>query len=275
MRAFRSEWVKLSRRNTLLGFAGAMIGFPLLFTILAFVNVGGGNIDLDGEGAGSFVTAAALSQPDGSVFAATNVASFLGVIALSLFASNLAGEFSKGTLRTLFVAEPSRIKVFAGKIAALVSFTALTIAATLAASITAGVLLAPGVGVETAAWWTSDGLAAIGTTYLNLTSAALVPALLGATIAVLTRSAAIAISVGVAWFILGEALISAFWSSLAEWGPAAVASTVAVGGIGGPGLMGGPPPVIGYAPATLLAVGYGAVSVLLSSAVLARRDVTS
>ncbi|MFA9429479.1 ABC transporter permease [Egicoccus sp. AB-alg2] len=275
MRAFRSEWVKLSRRSTLLGFGGAMIGFSLLFTILAFVNVGGGNIDLDSGGAESFVTTAALSRPGGSVFAATNVASFLGVIALSLFASNVAGEFSKGTLRTLFVTEPDRIKVFAGKIAALLSFTAIAVAATLAVSITAGALLAPGVGVETAAWWTADGLSAIGTTYLNLTSAALVPALLGATIAMLSRSAAIAISVGVAWFILGEALISAFWSDLAEWGPAAVTNALAVGGVGGPGLMGGPPPVIGYATAALLAVGYGAFSLLLSSAVLAKRDVTS
>jgi ABC-2 type transport system permease protein len=275
MRAFRSEWVKLSRRNTLLGFGGAMIGICLLFTVLAFINVGGGNIDLDSEGGGSFVTAAALAQPDGSVFAATNVASFLGVIALSLFASSVAGEFSKGTLRVMFVAEPNRVKVLLGKIAALVSCTVAAVAATLAVSVATGALMASGVGVETSAWWTSDGLAAIGTTYINLTSSALVPALLGATIAMLTRSSAIAISVGVAWFILGESLISAFWSNLAEWGPAAVTNALAVGGIGGLGLMGGPPPTIAYATAALLAVGYGTVSILLSSAVLARRDVTS
>lgn len=275
MRAFRSEWVKLSRRNTLLGFGGAMIGIAVLFTVLAFVDVGSGNIDLDDEGAGSFVTAAALSLPDGSVFAATNVASFLGVIALSMFASSVAGEFSNGTLRMLFVAEPNRIKVFVGKIAALVSFTVVAVAATLAVSIAAGALMAPGAGVETAAWWTSDGVAAIGTTYLNLTSSALVPALLGATIAMLTRSSAIAISVGVAWFILGESLVSAFWTDLAEWGPAAVTNALAVGGVDGPGLMGGPPPTIAYATTALLAVGYGVISILFSSAVLARRDVTS
>lgn len=137
---------------------------------------------------------------------------------MALFASNLAGEFSKGTIRTLLVAEPARVKIIAGKIAALVSFIALAVAATLAVTIGAGALMAPGVGVETAAWWSADGLAAIATAYVNLTSAALVPALVGATIAVLTRSAAIAISTGVAWFILGEALVSAFWANLAEWG---------------------------------------------------------
>ena len=76
------------------------------------------------------------------------------------------------------------------------------------------------------------GLAAVGSAYLNLTGAALVPALIAATIAVITRSSAIAISVVAAWFILGEVLLGTFWDSLAEWGPAAVTNALAVGGIG-------------------------------------------
>ena len=222
-----------------------------------------------------FVTAAVLSMPEGSVFAITNVASFLGIIALALFASNLAGEFNKGTIRMLFVTEPNRLKVLAGKVAALASFVAVGVAATLIATIGAGVLLAPGAGVETAAWWTSDGLAVIGSTYLNLTFAALVPALIAATIAVLTRSAAIAISVGAAWFILGEMLIGSFWDGLGERGLAAVTNALAVGGAGGAGMMGGAPPTIAYATAGLLAIGYGVLSMVICSTVLVRRDVTS
>ena len=53
------------------------------------------------------------------------------------------------------------------------------------------------------------------------------------------------------------------------------ANALAVGGIGGPGLMGGPAPVIGYDTATPFAVGYGAVRVVLSSAVLDKWDLTS
>ena len=275
IRAFRSEWVKLSRRNTLLGFGGAMVGFSLLFTILAFVNVGGGNVDLDGGSADEFVTAAVLSMPEGSVFAITNVAGFLGIIALALFASNLAGEFNKGTIRMLFVTQPNRLKVLAGKIAALASFVALAVAATLVASVGAGALLAPGVGVESSAWWTADGLAAMGSTYLNLTAAALVPALIAGTIAVLTRSASIAISVGAAWFILGEMLIGSFWDSLSVWGPAAITNALAVGGVGGAGMMGGAPPTITYATAGLVALGYAVLSMAICSTVFVKRDVTS
>ena len=78
-----------------------MIGFALLFTIMAFESAGGRNIDLDGSGSESFVTAAMLSLPEGSILVVTDMAVFLGIVALALFASNLAGEFSKGTIRML------------------------------------------------------------------------------------------------------------------------------------------------------------------------------
>lgn len=137
----------------------------------------------------------------------------------------------------LFVTEPNRLKVLAGKILALTtSITtsiAAAIAATLAISIGADALMANTVGVETAAWWTADGAAAIDAAAINLTAAALVPALIGATIAVLTRSTTIAISVGLGWSILAETLIGAFWNGLSRWGPAAVSNALAAGGTGG------------------------------------------
>jgi ABC-2 type transport system permease protein len=273
MRAFRSEWVKLSRRSTLVGFGGAMVGFALLFTILAFESAGGRSIDLDGSGSETSVDTAMLSMPEGSVFVVTDMAAFFGIVALALFAANLAGEFNKGTIRMLFVTEPNRLKVLAGKILALSSFVAAAVAATLAVSIGAGVLMANTVGVETAAWWTGDGLAAIGAAYLNLTAAALIPALIGATIAVLTRSTTIAISVGIGWFILAEALIGAFWDGLSRWGPAAASDALAAGG--GLGMMGGATPGISYATATVLAIGYSLLALTITSTVLTRRDVTS
>ncbi len=194
---------------------------------------------------------------------------------MALFASNLAGEFNKGTIRMLFVTEPNRLEVLAGKLLALSSFVAAAIAATLATSIGAGALMANRVGLETAAWWTADGLAAIAATYLNLTAAALVPALIGATIAVLTRSTTIAISVGLGWFILAEALIGAFWNGLSRWGPAAVSVALATGGVGEIGIMGGATPGISYATAALLAIGYSLAALTITATVLTRRDVTS
>lgn len=109
---------------------------------------------------------------------------------------------------------------------------------------------------------------------MNITGAALIPALVGATIAVLTRSAAIAISVGAAYFIVGEFLVSAFWDALGSWGPSAVSNTLATGGAAGM-TMGAPRPAIAFATAAILAVGYGILSLAISSTAIARRDVTS
>jgi ABC-type transport system involved in multi-copper enzyme maturation permease subunit len=203
------------------------------------------------------------------------MAAFLGIVALALFASNLAGEFNKGTIRMLFVTEPNQLMVLAGKLLALTSFVAGAIAATLAISIGGGALVANQVGVETAAWWTTDGLGAIGAAYINLTAAALIPALIGATIAVLTRSTTIAISFGLGWFILAEALIGAFWHGLSRWGPAALSSALAAGDAGGATMVSGTAPGISYATAALLAIGYSLLALTITSMALARRDVTS
>jgi hypothetical protein len=187
MRALRSEWFKLTRSNTLFGFGGAMVGLTLLFTALAFLSVGGADVDLDGGESEAFVTAGVLSTSDGSVFASTNLASMLGIVALALFASSMAGEFNKGTIRMLFVAEPNRIKVLAGKLAALALFVAAGVAAAMTASIGIGALLAPSAGVDTSNWWTTEGLTAIGVSYVNIAGAVLVPGLIGAAIAVSHR----------------------------------------------------------------------------------------
>lgn len=273
--SIRSEWVKLGRRNMLLGFGGAMLGFTLLFTILVFADLGGTDVGLqEGEATQAFASASMLSTSDGSVFAMSQVAPFMGIIALALFASNVAGEFGKGTIRTLFVTQPQRLRVVAGKIIALASFVSAWMAVTLIGSVATGALMAPGAGVDTASWWTAEGLAAIGTSYINLTAAALLPGLIGAALAALTRSSAIPISIGAAYFILGEALVSTFWKTLGEWGPSAAANVVALGGEA-VGMMGGPVPSIGYTKATILAIAYASASILVTSTVLAKRDVTS
>jgi ABC-type transport system involved in multi-copper enzyme maturation permease subunit len=266
MRAFRSEWIKLSRRNTWLGFGGAMVGFAALITALVFANAGGVDLGQEGPGGpGGFASAATLSLTDGSVFAITQAATFLGIIALALFASNLAGEFNKGTIRMLFVAEPNRLKVLAGKLAALVTFVSAWMAVALVVSVGVGAALASGAGVDTGAWWTAAGLASVGTTYLNLAGAMVVAGLIGTVLAVLTRSAAISISVGAAYLMIVEPLVSTLWTSLGDWGPSAALNSLAAGGTA----------AVAYATAAILVAGYAAASLAISSVTLARRDVTS
>lgn len=103
--------------------------------------------------------------------------------------------------------------------------------------------------------------------------AALIPSLIGATIAVLTRSTTIAISVGLGRFILAEAPIGAFWDGLSRWGPAVVSNAIAAGGTGWATMMDGAAPGISHATAILLAIGYSLAALTITSTVLTRRDV--
>ena len=265
MRAFRSEWIKLSRRTMLAGFGGAMVGFAALITVLMFLNAGGTSVGPGGGRTASFASAETLSLADGSVISITHVATFLGIIALALFASNLAGEFARGTIRMLFVTEPRRIKVLAGKLAALASFTAAWVAVGLGVSVGLGVLLSSGAGVDTTAWWTADGFSAMAGTYLSVAGSVIVFGLIGAALAVLTRSAAIAISAGAAYFMLVEPLVGSFWGALGEWGPSAVSSALVEGGTA----------IIGYSTAVVMVAVYGLVGLVASAVVLSRRDVNS
>lgn len=265
IRAFKSEWIKLSRRTTLLGFGGAMVGFAALLTVLVFLSAGGTEVMEEGRGPASFATVAALSVTDGSIVAFTHSATFLGIIALALFASNLAGEFGKGTIRMLFVTEPRRLRVLWGKLAALGSFVAGWLAVALGVSVGIGALLGPNQGVETAAWFTADGLGVILGAYLNMTLAVLVVGLIGALLATLSRSAALAISAGAAYILIVEPLVGAFWETISNWGPAAAFSAFAEGGS----------TAIAYATAGVLLAVYGGLSLAASSTILSRRDVTS
>lgn len=153
-------------------------------------------------------------------------------------------------------------------------FLAAVMAAVVAVNVGLGALMAPGAGVATAEWWTSSGLAATGGAYVNLTVAALIPGLLGAALAVITRSSAISISIGAEYFVLGESLIGAFWAPLTDWGPSTSANVLALGGSTA-GMMGGPVASMGYAKAAVLAGVYMTVSLLVTSTILAKWDVTS
>jgi len=139
------------------------------------------------------------------------------------------------------------------------------VAVALGVSVGLGALLASGAGVDTTAWWTADGFLAMVGTYFNVAGSVIVIGLIGAVLAIVSRSAAIAIAAGAAYFMIVEPLVGAFWEALGEWGPSAISSAMADGGT----------ELIGYATALLMVAVYGLASLAISSVVLVRRDVTS
>src|ERR1700691_5484012 len=147
--AFTSEWTKL-RRPTL--FFSAFLGLAFassLFVVLMFSQA---------TAHGGLVTLHQLAQPNGLVIGVARASMLLGVVAFGIAASQVASEYSLGTLRQLLVRQPRRAVLLAGKILGVISFM---IAAVVFAAVVGGVvsvIMAHVRHVPVGAWFSATGV---------------------------------------------------------------------------------------------------------------------
>lgn len=226
--AFTSEWVKLRRRSMLLWGLGGGLLFGVFATALTIERTQ--RSFPAGTGARFHVTIAQLSQPDGFVHGVITASNLIGIVALCLFAGAVASEYSQGTLRNLLVFEPRRTRLLTGKFLALAIFFAIAIV--LAVALAAGVAFAlgPSKGINTSAWTTGTGLTDLGQTILHIYLASIGYGILGTALAILLRSPALAVAIGVAYALPGEAIINRLWNSGDKWLPGQLLSALAHGG---------------------------------------------
>jgi ABC-type transport system involved in multi-copper enzyme maturation permease subunit len=185
-----------------------------------------------GKGKGFHVTIAQLSHPDGFVHGVLTASNLVGIVTLCLFAGTVASEYSQGTLRNLLVRQPRRPQLLSGKFLALAAFVAVAIV--LAVAVAAGVAfaLAPSKGVDTSAWTSSAGLGDLEQTILHLYLASIGYGVLGTALAIVLRSPAVAVAVGVAYVLPGEAIINGLWDNGGQWLPGQLLGALAHGGTG-------------------------------------------
>ncbi len=258
--AFRAEWVPLLRSRFLLGTLGAVVGCAILGTMLTFFAVG--HTDFDGAP----VTASGLSQPNGLIQGAQAVSILLGVVALSVVATVLAGDHGHGTLRNQLVAQPHRARLLAGKLLALALFVILVVAVAAVTSVALSFLLAPLKGVSTAAWTSSAGAAALAAGFLNLCLGSLGYAAVGVLAAIVLRGPASAIAVALAYALPVEMLISRIYRPARGWLPVQLMQEISNGGSSY---------ATPYTDALLRGLLYGAAMVLVAMVFFRRRDMTS
>jgi ABC-type transport system involved in multi-copper enzyme maturation permease subunit len=260
LRAFLAEWLPLGRRRFLVGTFGATAAAAALGAVLTFVASSGR------QPYGDFLHARSLSRADGMVQGLNSISILLGVVGLCVVAANLAGDYSRGTLRNQLVAQPHRLRLLTGKCLALAVFIALVVLAATVVSVALSFLLAPVKGVSTSAWLSLAGLRelakAIGNNMIN----ALGFGVLGGLAAIVFRSPAAAISVGIAYVLPIEIIITGIWRSAGRWLPGQLLQDIANGGHGYD---------TSYLHAGLRALVYGAVAVLASAALFRYRDMTS
>jgi ABC-type transport system involved in multi-copper enzyme maturation permease subunit len=206
-----------------------------------------------------------LGLAGGSVNGFSSVGGFLGIIALCVFAAQTAQEYTYGTLRNLLIRQPSRMKILMGKLISMALFAVAMITITAVVSIVISYILAPGAEVKTDLWFTSEGLEAIFTTFVNVTISVVAFGIVGMVLGLLLRSPISAISFGVLWLLIVENLLIAVKNSLQNWLPGAQLSTIATGG------------ALDLTYKHALTVGgiYVAVGAIVASVLFVRRDVAN
>ena len=259
IRTYRAELTKLLRRRVLL-VTGVV---SLLFA------VGGSAIVLAAAeprpGAGRAPTLQSLAAAGGGTEIFRVAVSFAGTFLFVVFVGTMAAEFSRGTIRTMLLHQPRRVPLLAGKLAALLTFAAATLAVTETSTWVAARVQAPGAGVETAAWQSAAALGAavgdFGAVLVWITGYAA----LGTTVAVLLRSVPLALAVGIAWAGPVEHLIQDAWSPASRLFPGLLLEAFAAGGT----------TEVTAARALAIIAAYVVAAAAVASTVFGRRDVTA
>lgn len=257
----RSELTRLAQRRTLLVWFGLMAVFALMVNTVMGSVVGEMDPNLPSPGV-AFPTVAELERPSGLMAGLAAAANMFGVVTLSFWAFFTAQDYSSGLIRLLVAAEPRRWRLLVGKGLALVVVTALAVTVALVAN----VLAAPAIGasgIDTSAWGT-DLAEVAGAAWLQLFLSQLVWGVLGLVIAVLTRSAMTAVSIGVGYTLVVESLVRMLDGAPTDQLLGTTLGAIAKGGTA----------AVSYSDALALGGGYVIVGLLLAGLVMARRDVT-
>jgi hypothetical protein len=254
--AFTSEWTKLRRPtlflSTFLGLAAAASLFVILLFSQASPN-------------GGIVSLRQLAQPDGLVIGVARAAMLLGVVAFGIAASQVASEYSLGTLRQLLVRQPRRAVLLAGKMLGVITFLVLALCFAAVIALMVAVVAAHSRAVPTSEWFTGTGLGDLFRELGDLVLAVIGYSVLGMALGQFVRSAVFAVIVGFAWLIAVENIITRIVPSAQQWLPGA--SILAVASGGGEG--------VSYGHGLILGAVYLVVAITAAMTVFLRSDVTA
>ncbi|TFC39597.1 hypothetical protein [Cryobacterium sp. TMT2-42-4] len=185
------------------------------------------------------------------------------MITLSFWAIAAASDYSTGLIRLLAAAQPHRWRLLLGKIGALLIWTALATTLAAAVNLAAALPSADAAGISTELWM-DDVVGDVARAWMNSFSASVVWGVIGLVLALLSRSSAIAISVGVGWVLLIETIIKTASSDAGKWLPGTTLTALAQGGTDD----------LTFAGAFLIGCIYAAVGLTIGLVIFIRRPIT-
>lgn len=257
-RVIRAELVKYTRRRflalTLLG-AVAFGAFSATVTVLS--------ADPGPARGAELVTTDVLSQPGGGTAAALGAVGFGAVFMFAVFIAAMAGEFTRGTFRTMLLQQPNRMRILAGKLVALVALAAVALAVVEAGGWAVARLLAPGQGIDVTGWTTADGVTAALQDYGRLILWVIGWSVFGFTVGAVARSVPVGVLAGLVWAGPIENIVSDGWAPALRWFPGLLLRAV----------VSPETAVVSTTRALTTLAAYGAVAVALTATVVQRRDV--
>ena len=260
-RIIRAELIRAVRPRPLAVALSAAIGFALIASLTVLSSAadvavasrrGGTTLD-------RVLGAGGATEP----FAVA--ASFAGFLVFVSFIALIANEFSGGTFRALVQREPHRLRVIVGKLIALLIVAAGVIAVMEVFSVVASLLVAPGQNVSTEGWISLDGLGYAVRDYASVIAGVTGWAVFGTVLAVIFRSAPLALGVGFAWAGPFENIVADSWETGIRVFPGQVFGT----------LMRGGTVELGMSRALLTAALYAGLAAVVALALVRQRDITA
>ena len=265
MRAFRSEFIRIWRPAYFYGGFGAMAGFAALISVFIYTAAKSGPpIPSTSGQASGFASVAQIASPGGFLAPLTVVSRPAGVIMLSLWAIAVASDYSTGLIRVVVQAYPKRVSLMTGKIAALAGFTVIAATVAYLVMIFCARPLARLEGIDVEHWKT-DFASHLFKGYIDFTVAMLVWGLIGLMLAVLTRSSAMAIGIGIGFLLVVESLITIVAANAAKYLPGGTLTTLVQGGTDG----------FPWGAAGGVVVLYGIIAAAVSLVVFRTRDIVA
>jgi ABC-type transport system involved in multi-copper enzyme maturation permease subunit len=258
--SFRSEWIKLRRWTMLFGTYGGLALAASFFSIIVFTQA-----PKFKEGTGGLPSLAQLAEPNGLIHGLSTAVVLLGIVAFGIAASQIATEYSLGTLRQLLVRQPRRVVMLAGKYLGVVSFV---VAAVVAAAVVTGVVsvgMAHFRHVPVGAWFSGTGIKDLIVALGQLVLSVVGFATLGMAVGLFLRSSVFAVIVGFAYLVPFENVLGRVFPAVSKWLPGQALNAVGQGGNATSSL----------GRALITSAVYLVIAGVVTAYVFTRRDVTA
>jgi hypothetical protein len=259
IRVIRAELVKYRRRRFVaLTVAGAVL-FGAFSAAVTVLTADPGPARPGAEMLGI----EALSTPGGGTAAALGAVGFGAVFMFATFIAGVAGEFTRGTLRTLLLQQPGRFRLLGGKLVTLVGVSAAALALAEISGWVVARLLAPSQDIDVSGWTSLDGLAAGVEDYGRLLLWLVGWAILGFTFGALARSVPVGVLAGLVWAGPVENIVADGWDPARRWFPGLLLRS----------LLAPETAAVSTGRALLTLGAYCLVAVLITGTAVQRRDV--